>query len=89
MFKKYAAEHKTLQLMKLFIMLWCLEVHVPAVSEPVGVSRDDGKRPDDMSLIPWSQCLHLLVGLYLFRHAPTVHFHHWCQRPAGKLCRVS
>jgi len=27
---------------------------VPAVLEPVGVSRDDGKRPDGMSLIPWS-----------------------------------
>ena len=27
---------------------------VPAVLEPVGVCRDDGKRPDAMSLIPWS-----------------------------------
>ena len=27
---------------------------VPAVLEPVGVCRDDGKRPDGMSLIPWS-----------------------------------
>ena len=27
---------------------------VPAVLEPVGVCHDDGKRPDGMSLIPWS-----------------------------------
>ena len=28
---------------------------VPAVLELVGVCSDDGKRPDGMSLIPWSQ----------------------------------
>ena len=28
---------------------------VPAVLEPVGVCRNDGKRPDGMSLIPWSR----------------------------------
>ena len=28
---------------------------VPAVLGPVGVCRNDGKRPDDMSLIPWSR----------------------------------
>ena len=33
---------------------------VPAVLEPVGVCRNDGKRPDGMSLIPWSQGLPLL-----------------------------
>jgi len=35
---------------------------VPAVLEPVGagVCRDDGKRPDGMSLIPWRQGLPLL-----------------------------
>ena len=33
---------------------------VPAVLEPVGVCRSDGKRSDGMSLIPWSQCLSLL-----------------------------
>lgn len=26
---------------------------VPAILEPLGTSRDDGKRPDGMSLIPW------------------------------------
>ena len=33
---------------------------VPAVLEPVGVYRDDGKRPDGMSLIPWRRGLPLL-----------------------------
>jgi len=33
---------------------------VPAVLESVGVSRDDGKRSDGMSLIPWRQGLPLL-----------------------------
>ena len=33
---------------------------VPAVLEPVGVCRNDGKRPDGMSLIPWRQSLPLL-----------------------------
>ena len=33
---------------------------VPAVLEPVGVCRNDGKRPDGMSLIPWSRGLPLL-----------------------------
>lgn len=29
-------------------------VNIPALLEPTGISRDDGKRPDGMSLIPWS-----------------------------------
>ena len=33
---------------------------VPAVLEPAGVCRDDGKRPDGMSLIPWWKGLPLL-----------------------------
>ena len=33
---------------------------VPAVLEPVGVCRDDSKRPDGMSLIPWRRGLLLL-----------------------------
>ena len=33
---------------------------VPAVLEPVGVCCDDSKRPDGMSLIPWSRGLPLL-----------------------------
>lgn len=30
-------------------------VNVPAILEPNGISRDDGKRPDGMTLIPWSR----------------------------------
>jgi len=30
---------------------------IPAVLEPVGLCRNDGKRPDGMSLIPWRQGL--------------------------------
>ena len=33
---------------------------VPAVLEPVGVCREDGKRPDGISLIPWWWGLPLL-----------------------------
>jgi hypothetical protein len=33
--------------------------HIPAIKEPSGLSRSDGKRPDGMTLIPWSggKCL--------------------------------
>ncbi|XP_048479848.1 uncharacterized protein LOC125489131 [Plutella xylostella] len=31
-----------------------VSVNTPAVLEPAGVIRDDGKRPDGMSLIPWA-----------------------------------
>ncbi|XP_028167451.1 uncharacterized protein LOC114357861, partial [Ostrinia furnacalis] len=30
-------------------------INVPAVLEPNGIFRDDGKRPDGMTLIPWKQ----------------------------------
>ena len=33
---------------------------VPAVLEPIGVCRNDGKRPGGMSMIPWSRDLPLL-----------------------------
>ena len=39
---------------------------VPAVLEPVGVCRNDGKRPDGMSLIPWSRGLPLSRGPLLW-----------------------
>jgi len=28
---------------------------VPAVKEPVGLTRDDGKGPDDVTLLPWAK----------------------------------
>jgi len=28
---------------------------VPAVKEPAGLSRDDGKRPDGVTLLPWAK----------------------------------
>jgi len=28
---------------------------VPAVKEPPGLSRDDGKRPDGITLLPWAK----------------------------------
>jgi len=52
---------------------------VPAVLEPVGVCRDDGKRPDCMSLIPWRQGLPLLWD---FTYSDTlVLLHLMCQLP--------
>ena len=33
---------------------------LPAVLEPLGLSRDDGKRPDGMTLTPWSRGLPLV-----------------------------
>ncbi|RVE47192.1 hypothetical protein evm_008160 [Chilo suppressalis] len=32
-----------------------MAINVPAVLEPSGIFRDDGKRPDGMTLIPWKQ----------------------------------
>ena len=59
-----------------------------------GVCHDDGKRSDDMSLIPWLQDLSLLwdftcsdtLGPSNLSTSPN--FCKWCQ-PAGKLCKVS
>ena len=33
---------------------------VPAILEPVGLCREDAKRPDGMTLIPWEECCPLL-----------------------------
>ena len=32
-----------------------LQAQIPAVKEPVGLSRTDGKRPDGATLIPWAR----------------------------------
>ena len=44
-------------------------VGVPAILEPPGLMRGDGKRPDGMTLIPWSWWSIDAVGFYLPRHA--------------------
>lgn len=60
-----------------------VSVHVPAVLEPNGLARDDGKRPDGMTLVPWrlgrplvwdSTCVDTLA----MSHVTTT-----CQKPGG------
>lgn len=34
----------------------------PSVLEPVGILREDGRRPDDMSIIPWKRGQLLVWG---------------------------
>ena len=43
----------TKQPMKLFVRLWCQLGGIPSILEPVGVCREDAKKPDGMTLIPW------------------------------------
>ena len=31
------------------------KAHIPASKEPIGLSRNDGKRPDGATLVPWSR----------------------------------
>jgi hypothetical protein len=33
----------------------CASANIPAILEPEGAFRDDGKRPDGLTLIPWSK----------------------------------
>ena len=40
-----------------------VSAQVPAIREPPGLSRDDGKRPDGLTLLPWTQG-HSLVWDY-------------------------
>jgi len=38
------------------ILWWAFKTaSVPAVKEPAGLSRDDGKRPDGVMLLPWAK----------------------------------
>lgn len=34
-------------------------INVPSTFEPPGVCRDDGKKPDGLTLVPWSHGRHL------------------------------
>ena len=47
--------------------------HMPSILEPAGLSRDDGKRPDGLTLVPWKRgrsliwdatCVHRLSASY-------------------------
>ena len=33
----------------------CASINVPSILEPSGVYRDDGKKPDGLTLVPWSK----------------------------------
>jgi hypothetical protein len=33
----------------------CATANIPAILEPDGICRDDGKKPDGLTLIPWSK----------------------------------
>ena len=41
--------------MRLSSFLILSSAQVPAIREPPGLSRQDGKRPDGLTLLPWSQ----------------------------------
>lgn len=38
---------------------------IPCTLEPVGLCREDGKRPDSMSLVPWSKGQMFSLGRHL------------------------
>jgi hypothetical protein len=42
------------------ILLSLTSIHVNSTLEPNGLSRDDGKRPDGMTLVPWIKSQPLL-----------------------------
>lgn len=48
-FGRFSRHHEVNDLIKKAL----ISAEIPAILEPVGTSRDDGKRPDGMSLIPW------------------------------------
>lgn len=56
---KSAGRHSRHSMLNDIIRRALVSAKIPAVLEPVGMSRDDGKRPDGMSLIPWKsgKCL--------------------------------
>ena len=39
----------------LIIIIIIIIAGIPAVKEPAGLSRDDGKRPDGVTLLPWAR----------------------------------
>lgn len=53
--RKSAGRHARHALINTIIKRALVSADVPAVLEPVGLAREDGKRVDGMSLIPWSR----------------------------------
>ena len=49
------AGHPRHGLLNNFVWRAMLRAQVPSCKEPAGLSRSDGKRPDGVSLIPWSR----------------------------------
>ena len=58
-----------------------VRANIPSVLEPTGLSRGDGKRPDDMTLIPW----HGGKECHLGRHDHRYH-HRLLSTPLGGMC---
>ena len=58
---------------------------VPAVLKPIGVCRDDGKRPDGMSLIPWWRGLPFLWDFTCSDTLAPFHFSLWGREVGGQL----
>lgn len=56
--------------------IFCTAI-IPAILEPPGLSRDDGKMLDEMSLTPWKN----LQNLVLETHAETLWLHHIVNYP--------
>jgi len=52
------------------IILWRAfkTASVSGVKEPAGLSRDDGKRPDDVTLLPWAKQT-VGMGCHSTRHS--------------------
>ena len=57
---------------------------IPAILEPVGLSREDGKRPDGMSLFPWKNGK-LLVWDFTCVHTTAPSNVHLSERGPGKV----
>lgn len=47
-------------------------IHVQSVLEPLGLVRDDGKRPDDLTLIAWQMGRPLYLGCHLSGYPSTI-----------------
>ena len=53
--KRSAGRHPRHGLLNDVVWRAMLRAQVPSCKEPAGLSRSDGKRPDGVSLIPWSR----------------------------------